>query len=214
MKNFAFTIAIMIVSHGFAIGSTKRSSQLRVCQFLESMLMFQVFEEKKKLPSSWDTFDVINLMRKKPLHSQLHQMKTINSFVIVPGAPVIQDQPGISREYKGQRLFLISREENVTRFTGNGRCAIFIKVDGVDSNPVRTSSRFIPEAEAQMLLKQLKNLDLSQQPLAFENVDELEIEVKELKQRLQKLTSDHINQIQSDSIQGEWYEFKNHSWLI
>jgi hypothetical protein len=97
-------------------------------------------------------------------------IKSANSFALVPGAPSIREQQGISRSYYGNRLFLISREETSIRTGARGRCVILIRPEGLNSKPLQTFSYFVPEVEAQLILKQIPGFDPKKQPIAFNNL--------------------------------------------
>lgn len=179
MKKLLITISFAFgFLHSAEADSKAVSSEMRVCRFLERLLDFQINHEKRELPTSWETFDVIGLMKKNPLKQQLFESRVVNSFALVPDTPLIQPQPGISPDYLGHRLFLISREQNITKSAGNGRCVILIKPVELDSQPVRIYSDFIPEETAQIILKQIKGFDPQKQPLAFENIEQLERDKK------------------------------------
>lgn len=184
MKHPSVIVLFFLFSSIFSNADVKKSAQMGVCSFLQGLLEFQVFHESKDLPTSWETFEVIGTMKKGSSKKQLFEMKTINSFALVPSLPIIQSEPGIPGDYQGNRLFLISREENVTKASGRGRCAIFIKTEGSSSKPVRTFSYFIPEETAQIILKQIGGFDPQKQPLAFENLPELEKEEKQFQDNI------------------------------
>lgn len=165
---------------------------MRICGFLESCLVRQSIDDNKNLPTSWNDFEVISYIKKDLKNHSLFELKTINSFAIVPGAPLIQPESGISGEYRGHRLFLISREENITKYSGKGRCVILIKPEELDSKPVRTYSYFIPEETALLILKQIKGFDPKEQPIAFENIDQLEREKKASQEKMEQTIRENM----------------------
>jgi hypothetical protein len=197
-------------------------AEMAFCRDLESSLNYQFIDDEKDLPTSWDDFAEIGMIKKKLLPRNSIQLKTINSLALVPGAPVIHAQPGIPGEYQGHRLFLISRTENITKPSGPGRYAILIKPEELDSRPIRTYSYFIPEETAQIILKQIKGFDPQEQPLAFEDVDRLEHDKKaehdqatqEIKKHLKKpgkLGPD--DQIIPDDQYSKWWERYGLVWI-
>lgn len=66
---------------------------------------------EKSLPSSWDDFLSIRATNEGRMEPDLPRMRIVNSFALVPGAPVISPDLRIPREYAGFRLILINRAE-------------------------------------------------------------------------------------------------------
>lgn len=145
-----------------------------VCQNLEADVAFRLDHEGKAIPVTWDDLVTVEKMKNGMVKHQLNTAKAINSFALVPGSPKIGVGPGISQDYGGHHLFLISRVENFTRNSGSGRCAILIKPQDLDSKPVRTFSYFIPEDAAKAILRTIPNFDPEVQPLAFEDLSPFE----------------------------------------
>jgi hypothetical protein len=186
MKAFIRITLIALSFSMFSNANSTISAKMMICIEIESNLLYQFVNVRKDLPVSWDEFQTISMTKSGLLQYQTFRAKTINSFALVPGAPIIQPQPGISREYSGHRLFLISRDETFTKTPVSGRYAILIKPEELDSKPVQTYSHFIHEETAQIILKQIKGFDPQRQPLAFENFDQLE--------RNKKSQQDQLNQ--------------------
>ncbi|MEO7100051.1 MAG: hypothetical protein ABI162_11860 [Luteolibacter sp.] len=149
--NIIYLSMISIFSLSLLAGNCRAvTAELRVCRELELSLAVEFIDNNKDLPKSLDEFAGISMMKKGLMESDLFRVKIINSLALVPGAPVIQSLPGIPQEYRGRRLFLVSREENVTKSSEKGRYAILIKPEELDSKPARTYSYFIPEEAAQI----------------------------------------------------------------
>lgn len=176
----------MLVSliSGFSEGSTKSILGISVCDFLVSELYVIRDSGSKDLPKSWDAFESIRLMKDGSLRHQLSRAKAINSLSLVPRSPIIGADPGIPREYRGRHLFLISREENFTKFSGSGRCAILIKPEELDSKPLMIYSDFIPEETAKLILSKIPNFDPAHQPLAFEDLSPFELEKNQFRDNI------------------------------
>lgn len=172
--------SLIIVAYTLAtIQLTAKSwttAEMVQCTSYEMALNDEFISQGKELPRTWDAFALVQLIKKGTIQKQLFQLKTTNSFALVPGAPVIASGPGIPYEYANHRLFLISRHENITKQSQRGRYAILVKQEGVDEKPIRTWSYFIPEETAQLILNQFNDFDPQKQPLAFEKafVDEVE----------------------------------------
>lgn len=168
MKALSLIALLVFGISALADEESRGIAQMNVCGSLERSLIDNYLIAKKRLPKSWDDFEEIALSKKGSLQLDAFRIKTINSFALVPGCPVIQTQPGIPSDYRGRRLFLISRQEVVTKSSQRGRCAILIEPEGIDSNPSRTYSYFISEEAAQLILKQISRFDPEKQPLAFD----------------------------------------------
>lgn len=192
MKKLVITMLIVLGCTVLSNANSTISAELVICREIELSLKYQFINDHKDLPVSWAEFEGIRMTKAGLLQYESFRAKTINSFAIVPGAPIIQSQLGIPREYSGWRLFLISRDENPTKTSGSGRYAILIKPEELDSKSVRTYSYFIPEETAQIILKQIKGFDPRKQPLAFENIDQLERDKKARQDQLTQEVKTHL----------------------
>jgi hypothetical protein len=171
--HFVFSVAL-IMTNALLADSKRVSFEMGVCQSLEFDIAYRLDHEGKGVPSKWNDFVTVERMQSGMVEHQLGTAKAINSFALVPGAPVIGEGPGISPDYIGHRLFLISRAENFTKNSGSGRCAILIKPKDLDSKPSRTFSYFIPEEAAKAILRTIPSFDPEAQPLAFEDLTPFE----------------------------------------
>lgn len=170
---FLQTLWIVFLCSCLNCEATSRGNRkLGVAYLLEGSLRGKL--SNQPLPDSWDEIEPVVEIRKMDPRGSLHVMKTINSFALVPGAPVIIKEPGISYEYYGKRLFLISRSEDVIPPDSPGRYVILIDPEGTDPKTMRAYSYFIPEATAQLILGQLKVFDPKKTSVAFENLPAIE----------------------------------------
>jgi hypothetical protein len=169
---------------------SRMTAEMIVSNNLVGEMYVQIDSIDQELPKSWDDFESIGMMKNQSLKHQLFRAKIINTFALVPGAPVIASQPGISREYYGHRLFLVSRVETFTKSQGGGRYAILIKPEELDSKPVRIFSHFIPEEIAELILKQVSSFDPERQPRAFQDLSVFEKEQSRIRDNLTVASSE------------------------
>lgn len=194
MKTLVISMLIVLGFTVLSNANSTSSAELVICREIESNLLNQFIDEHKNLPVSWAEFEGISMTKRGLLQYQSFRAKTINSLALVPGAPIIKSQLGIPREYSGWRLFLISRDKNFTKTSGDGRYAILIKPEELDSKSMRTYSYFIPEETAQIILKQINGFDPQKQPLAFENIDQLEQNKKSRQDQSTQEIRKHLRQ--------------------
>jgi hypothetical protein len=171
MRIILLIISFVICAPIFVNANSSITAQMGICNQIEMSLSFRLINEKKEIPKSWDELIDIEMAKKRPLDRNGFRVKTINSFALVPGAPLIQSQSEIPREYRNHRLFMISREENIGKVSMRGRYAILIGSDGTDSKSLRSFSYFIPEETAKLILKQFPDFDPAKQPFAFTEAD-------------------------------------------
>lgn len=170
MKFPILIITIILIAPKYAYSnSSLQATEMGVCRDLEMSLMMQFIEEGKALPKTWDDFQEVGLIKKNPSGRDLFKINSINSFSLVPNIPLIKDQAGISHEYRGLRLFLISRQGIDTKSSGVGRCVILVKQGETESKFIRAYSYFIPEETAKIILSQINEFDPMRQPLAFDD---------------------------------------------
>lgn len=144
---------------------------------VELAIWDEFLSEGKELPSSWDEIPSFRDIKKRISTQNLDTLRHINALAIVEKSPTIQAGEGISLSHSGRKLFAISRtaefhspkSKSNNESSQRGRYAILVAADGN-----KTESSWIPESEVQLILKQIKNFDSDNQPIAFENVDQLE----------------------------------------
>lgn len=149
--------------------SVCRGDPLNVSGGIALQLDTTLNDQGGELEDSWDDFIQIRMIKNGILEKSGYTIKTINSFALVPGAPVIQSQPGVPRELVGYQLFLTSREETILR-NKRGRCMIFIKLPRNKPGRARILSPFVPEERAQHILNQFPDFDPTKQPVAFDDL--------------------------------------------
>jgi hypothetical protein len=170
MKSLILIVFVTLLSSKYSYSnSSLQTAEMGVCKELEASLVIQFIVSGKDLPMTWDEFEEIGLIKKNSLERQSFKIKSINSFSLVPNTPLIRDQLGISHQYSGLRLFLISRRGIATKSSGVGRCAILIGPNGAGSEALRTYSYFIPEETSKLILDQINGFDPLKQPLAFDD---------------------------------------------
>jgi hypothetical protein len=185
MKQFT-TILLIALLPFVSNADTRKTAEMRVSNDLVMEIIVQLDSPDKALPKSWDDFESIGMMKNGLLKHQLFRAKTMNSFALVPGAPVIDPQLEISREIRGHRLFLISREEKFIKSQGHGRYVILVKPEELDSKPIRIFSHFIPEETAEQILNKIPDFDPAEQPLAFDDLSPFEQEQKQYHESVRK----------------------------
>lgn len=126
-------------------------------------------DRREELATSWDDFIQIQMIKNGSSAKDGYTIKTLNPFALVPGSPVIENRPGIPREFVGYRMFLTSREETTLR-KERGRCMIFVKLSEIPDGRARILSPFVPEERAQHILNQLPDFDPTKQPVAFDDL--------------------------------------------
>lgn len=135
-----------------------------------SMCVFDDFlREKKDLPKSFD--DIPSLREWVIKETAIASL--VNDLAIVPTTPLIHAEQGISNKFTKYKLFAISRgrsfdtvisSEGSDRAIG-GRHSILIDEKNSD-----IFSMWIPENQAQIILKQINDFDPTKQPLAFQGL--------------------------------------------
>ncbi len=161
---------LLSVFHCAALIKDKNSHELSECKKLAyNYQMFRDTGAGGSLPRSWADFETVRSMRKGDRQSDVNRMRLINSFAMVPGAPVIINGLGIPMDFQGCSLLLISREEKYEDdYESAGRYAILVgsEVPGTDIKPLL--SYFLTSKASRAILEQIPDFDPIAQPLAFE----------------------------------------------
>ena len=143
------------------------------CRQIEMSLAEEFLKAKKPLPSSFEEMELLReIVARDPEDS-----RSINGMVIVPEAPKISSQRGISRTRSDRRLFAISRTAGERKAAPNelGRYSVWISRDGTYATP-----EWIPESEVQLIMNQLEDFSPESQPMAFVDAEE---DIREKKDR-------------------------------
>lgn len=176
MNSFFVIFFVMFCLLNRIEASNGISAEFGFCKEFEFSLGFRLEHENKGIPTAWEEFEAIEMMKSGSMALQLRRAKAINSFALVPGAPMIESDAGIPREYAGYRLVFISRAESQTKLAGNGRCALLADPRGQNSKQFRAYSVFFSEEVTQIILNQIEGFDPIKQPLAFEDLSPFERE--------------------------------------
>ena len=166
-KHLVFLFLIVpIISLGRGLEISEESNVIRqvtTCIFDDFM------SGKKELPIMFDDIPTL----KDWANRDKYIISFVNRLAIVPSSPTILAEQGVSNKFFNYRLFAISRNisfdkvfstEGSDRKLG-GRHSILIKADNSEIFVM-----WIPEKEAQIILKQLKDFDPAKQPLAFQGL--------------------------------------------
>ncbi len=179
-RNLIIIICFLITSHSLP-GRSEVTQARYACNIVELAIWDEFLSEGKDLPSSWDDIPSFRDMKKNITAQNLNTLQHINALALVPNSPLIQTELGISSTHSNWRLFAISRtaefhfpESKLDNGSPDeGRYAILVAGDGTKTEP-----SWIPETEAQLILKQIKGFDPAKQPFAFKDLDQLERDKK------------------------------------
>jgi hypothetical protein len=164
---------ISLILYFFILSNCLQAKNDRPKEYAYARLMTVLFSNNrlmggKEIPEGWSDYIQISYMKKEATPSASY-FKAVNSFAIVPNAPLIKKQKEISTEYSGARLFLISRYKIHTDSLGPGRCVILLYPSSEKIDKVTSAAYFIPETTAQLILAQIPDFDPTAQPLAFDD---------------------------------------------
>lgn len=155
-----------------AYSRSESTPNMQICRDVEMSLAYDFLIPEKPLPDSFEEMPFIRECVDRIWSNPEYQISILNNLAIVPDAPEIKPQDGVRGEFMNHQLFAISREFNYDYAAkdtdqsdplNGGRFAIVISRDGKSASP-----SWIPESEARMILKQMKDFDPKTQPLAFE----------------------------------------------
>lgn len=176
MKHLSIIIIILFPVMQPLFARSEMTQAKHACNLIELALWDELLSEGKDLPASWDEIPIINHMKRNASTQNLSVIEHINALALVPGTPLIRSESGISPDRSNKKLFAISRDAGRHAAkpnaddepTDTGRYAIFVAKDNR-----KTESIWIPELEAQLILKQIEGFDPGKQPRAFENVEQI-----------------------------------------
>ena len=161
-----FFLLAPIISLGRGLEISEEANVIRQV----TMCIFDDFMSgKKELPILFDNIPTL----KEWANRDAYIISSVNRLAIVPSSPIIQPEQGVSNKFFNYRLFAISRNKSFDKIFSmegvdqklGGRHSILIKADNSDIYVM-----WIPEKEAQIILKQLKGFDPAKQPLAFQDL--------------------------------------------
>jgi hypothetical protein len=168
MKHIILILLYFLISNNGSQATSDLPRELGAARLMTGLLSNNVLLGGKEIPEGWGELMQIDYMKREATPSASY-FKAINSFALVPHAPLVKKQKEISTEYSGARLFLISRYKIYTNARAPGRCVILIfpSVDKFEKNTI--AAYFIPETTAQLILAQIPDFDPTAQPLAFDD---------------------------------------------
>lgn len=176
MKN-SYYIFYLFISIMPLMARSELSGNLVILRNLTIAIKDEYVTDNKRLPESWDDIPMIQNMKSDLSSQNPRELKVINMLALVPNSPIVQDIPNSLIKLRNMKLFAISRSEGidpvfskkVAATTEGGRYVILVSPDMSD-----IFVNWISEAEAQVILRQLKEFDPAKQPLAFVDITESE----------------------------------------
>jgi hypothetical protein len=186
MKFLIIVATWFLVSFHSILARSEMSQARYACNMIELAIWDEFVSQGKPLPSSWDDITSFREMKKNMSTQSINTLRHINAFALVPNAPVIHAEAGISRNISDRRLFAIGRiaefhlpsAKSNDETTQQGRYVILVTVNGD-----KTDSCWVLESEVQLILKQINDLDLNKQQLAFDDLDSFELARREAQNR-------------------------------
>jgi len=161
MKKIKFLLLICLsVTLTTLQGRVEMSPTQVIFRQITLSLTMDYLQVSKDLPIS---FEEIPMVRQQAKNNP-NYIKNLNHLAIVPGTPVINSADGIPSRHFNLRLFAIGRTPDLEP-KKLGRIVVWITEDGSGSMP-----DWVPEPEAQIILKQLKGFDPAKQPLVFQDL--------------------------------------------
>lgn len=143
---------------------------LGICRDISMSLKDDFIDQGKSLPASFEDFPML----KSSVEKYPGILKHLNTLAIVPNAPIIGEELGISRSLSGRRIFAISRNVSFD-YAKNKYSSDPVKggryIVAIESPSQDYPGSWISEPEAQIIFKQLKGFDPAKQPLAFQNMN-------------------------------------------
>jgi hypothetical protein len=143
---------------------------LGICRDISMSLKDDFIDQGKSLPASFEDFPML----KSSVEKYPGILKHLNTLAIVPNAPIIGEELGISRSRSGRKIFAISRNVSFD-YAKNKYSSDPVKggryIVAIESPSQDYPGSWISEPEAQIIFKQLKGFDPAKQPLAFQNMN-------------------------------------------
>lgn len=196
------------------LAKTSISPEMNACRQIELMVGIEFLAKGKDIPITWGEIPTIQRMRNETQGeyvdtSSINLLRHLNSFAIVPHAPVIVSEPGISKKRAAKRLFAISRDKNLASEDASGqaeggRYAVLLSNDGNATEP-----HWIPESEANIILSQFKEFDPSNQPLPFPDIVRISKLSEERKQKSLQVIREHHR---GKASKKKEHEIQSHSY--
>lgn len=174
MKKILIAFHIFACLTAIVFAKSEMSSQTAFFRQVTICVFDEFVDSKKELPKTFDSIlSLRSSIEKTSISHRANAISYINMLAIVPNAPLIQPEQGISHKFANYRLFAIGRSKSFDKVMSSegkdselgGRYSILLNVDNSDAH-----SMWIPEKEAQIILKQLKGFDPMNRPLAFQDL--------------------------------------------
>lgn len=173
MKTTVIYLAILLWLLAPCGATSDSTDSLSVCREIGVSLTLEYLKQGRSLPDSLNRLEGFREYRR----GDLWALRIANSMAVVPGAPVIRLEQGISRDRVGPKLFAIGRYESFDYgdpadkgVSGRGgRHSIWIAEDGITA-----ITNWIPEPEVRLILDQVGNFEPAAQPLPFPDVAKME----------------------------------------
>ena len=136
------------------------SASLHLFQQITISLTTDYIEKQAALPKSFE--EILSVQQLALGHPKY--IENLNRLTIVPEAPLIQRKTGALNGSYAHWLFAIARraDDDLPKI---GRRVILIRQEDLGC-----ITAWIPESEAQFILKQIKGFDPEKQPLAFQDL--------------------------------------------
>lgn len=174
MKSLITGLLLLICFSNGSLARVDITSSKAVYKDVTLIIWNDYLREGKELPVSWKEIPTLKEMVADQSVRHADAFKVLNSMAIVPGAPIIFAEPGVSTIFSGRRLFAIAKKwdfENSKPGLSSdpldgGRNAILITADGSD-----VISNWIPEGQARLILKRLNDFKPEEQPPEFKSID-------------------------------------------
>lgn len=156
----------------FAFSRTETTAAMQMCRTVEIALYEDFILPGKPLPVSFEDMPYLRECAENQWADRPHEFELLNDLVVVPYAPAIKKEQGISSNRAGLRLFAISRTWNFDYARkgfvrsdpmAGGRFVILIS-----ENPLSVAPSWIPEQEARTILNQVSDFDPAKQPSSFD----------------------------------------------
>lgn len=159
----------------FAFSYTETTSAMQMCRTIEIALYDDFILPGKPLPWSFENMPFLRECAEHQWAESPHEFELLNDLVIVPSAPTIKKEQGISLNRAGSRLFAISRTWNFD-YSKNGFDRSNPRDGGrfvilISENPLSVAPSWISEQEARITLNQIVGFDPAKQPRSFDDFE-------------------------------------------
>lgn len=172
MKKLLFLVCCIFPQlNNLAFSRSDSTPAMQMCRTIEIALYEDFILPGKSLPASFEDMPFLRECAEHQWADRPHEFDRLNDLAIVPNAPAIKNEQGISANRAGSRLFAISRTWNFDYSRkgfdesdpmSGGRFVILIS-----ENPLSVAPSWIPEQEARVIISQVNGFDPAIQPRSF-----------------------------------------------